>query len=269
MQKIILITGSTDGIGLKTAEMLADQGHHLIIHGRDTQKVRTVVDGLTQRGQGHIESVIADLSSFQAIEAMISNIADRFGKLDVLINNAGVYTTSQNTTKDGLDSRFMVNSIAPYLLTKALLPLFTTTGRIINLSSAAQSPVVLDALMGKIKLTDNEAYAQSKLALTMWSRRIGLELKSSGPMVVSINPKSFLGSKMVKDAYGIAGGDLKLGADILVTAALSDAFSNAHGGYFDNDIEAFAAPHRDALNDSKVDDVLHTIDSLIERYLPV
>ena len=161
--------------------------------------------------------------------------------------------------------RFAVNTVAPYMLTKELLPLLGNTGRVVNLSSAAQAPVSIEALMGDKPLSDGEAYAQSKLALTMWSRVMGLQLKNVGPMVVSVNPKSFLGSKMVKDAYGIAGNDISLGADILIRAALSDEFAQAHGSYFDNDIEAFAAPHRDALNDTKSQQVVDAIEAVIAK----
>ncbi|GAA58283.1 hypothetical protein P20652_0134 [Pseudoalteromonas sp. BSi20652] len=72
-----------------------------------------------------------------------------------------------------------------------------------------------NAFIGNKALSDSAAYAQSKLGLTMWSRYFGLKLKEADPLVVSINPKLLLGSKMVKDAYGLDGGDLKLGANIL------------------------------------------------------
>lgn len=196
---------------------------------------------------------------------MVAEVAERFGKLDVIINNAGVFATPNSRTQEGLDVRFAVNTIAPYMLTKELLPLLGNTGRVVNLSSAAQAPVSIEALMGDKPLSDGEAYAQSKLALTMWSRVMGLQLKNVGPMVVSVNPKSFLGSKMVKDAYGIAGNDISLGADILIRAALSDEFAQAHGSYFDNDIEAFAAPHRDALNDTKSQQVVDAIEAVIAK----
>ncbi|MEF1326122.1 SDR family NAD(P)-dependent oxidoreductase, partial [Vibrio owensii] len=205
------------------------------------------------------------LSSVKAVKQMIAEVAERFGKLDVIINNAGVFATPNSRTQEGLDVRFAVNTISPYMLTKELLPLLGNTGRVVNLSSAAQAPVSIEALMGDKPLSDGEAYAQSKLALTMWSRVMGLQLKNVGPMVVSVNPKSFLGSKMVKDAYGIAGNDISLGADILIRAALSDEFAQAHGSYFDNDIEAFAAPHRDALNDTKSQQVVDAIEAVIAK----
>jgi NAD(P)-dependent dehydrogenase (short-subunit alcohol dehydrogenase family) len=266
MQKRVLITGATDGIGLETAQQLIAQGHHVIIHGRSEEKLHKTQHDLLGLGNGNVETILADLSSFQAIDTMIKELAERYGQLDTLINNAGVYATPQPITAEGLDVRFMVNTIAPYMLTKALLPLFNQTGRIINLSSAAQAPVGLDALLGKQALSASSAYAQSKLALTMWSRMLGLKLKSTGPMLVSVNPKSLLGSKMVKQAYGIAGGDIRLGADILVRATLSEEFAHAHGSYFDNDIEMFSDPHPDALNDTKANQVLATIETIIDQH---
>ncbi|WP_162048516.1 SDR family NAD(P)-dependent oxidoreductase [Vibrio taketomensis] len=266
MQKVILVTGATDGIGFETAKMLVEQNHHLIVHGRSAAKVEDVVNKLQAlHGNAKVESVVADLSNLKAVTAMVTEIAERFGKIDVLINNAGVYSTPHTITDDGLDVRFVVNTIAPYYLTKELLPLLSSSGRVVNLSSAAQAPVNIDALEGHRTLGDGDAYAQSKLALTMWSRALGLANQHNGPMIVSVNPKSFLGSKMVKDAYGIAGGDLSQGADILVRAGLSDEFNHAHGKYYDNDIEAFAQPHSQALDDAKVAEVIASIKSLITR----
>lgn len=90
---------------------------------------------------------------------------------------------------------------------------------LVNLSSAAQSPVDLEALAGNRKLSDDLAYSQSKLALTMWSSALAKGVGTTGPMIVAVNPRSMLGSKMVKEAYGVDGGDLGIGADILVRSA--------------------------------------------------
>ncbi|WP_461538253.1 SDR family NAD(P)-dependent oxidoreductase [Spongorhabdus nitratireducens] len=264
MQKIILITGATDGIGFETARMLVSQGHHVLLHGRNPDKLKNVqqkLSGLSDSGR--IESFVADLSRLSEVKTLAETIAQQHAKLDVIINNAGVYRTENTRTQDGLDVRFAVNTVAPYLLTKRLLPLLDEAGRVINLSSAAQARVSPEALAGKGLLSDSEAYAQSKLALTMWSRHMGLSLKDSGPVIVAVNPKSLLGSKMVKDAYGIAGGDLSIGADILCRAALSDEFATAHGQYFDNDSEQFSAPHPDALDTRKVEQVLTAIEDVL------
>merc|ERR1711879_890868 len=141
---------------------------------------------------------------------------------------------------------------APYRLTQQLLPLLGSQGRVVNLSSAAQAPVDIEALAGTIHLEDEfQAYAQSKLALTIWSRDLAYEVGQNGPMIVAVNPGSLLASKMVKEGFGVAGNDIRIGADILIRAALSDEFAQATGPHFDNDSGEFAAPHRDALNREK------------------
>lgn len=271
MKKIILITGATDGIGLETAKALLSQGHHVLLHGRNVQKLTKVEQQLTdQFATAELETYVADLSRIGDVYQLIEDINQRHDQLDVLINNAGVFNSPNPITLDGLDVRFVVNTLAPYLLTKALLPRLGSTGRVINLSSAAQASVNLDALIGETSLSDNEAYAQSKLAITMWTRALANTLSDDSenrekPMIVAVNPASLLGSKMVKDAFGVAGGDLSIGSDILCRAALSDEFNTASGLYFDNDIGAFSDPHSDALNDTKVQQVMAVIEQLIGK----
>ena len=200
------------------------------------------------------------------MESLAKAIAENHPTLDVLINNAGVYKTPATVTPDGLDVRFAVNAIAPYLLTKRLLPLLGPSGRVVNLSSAAQSPVNLDALVGRIRLSEDfTAYAQSKLALTMWSRSLALALKSNGPAMIAVNPGSMLGSKMVKEAFGVAGGDIRIGAEILTRAALTDEFAAASGQYFDNDQGRFASPHPNALDPQKFQKIVCVMETILEE----
>lgn len=269
MTKKILITGATDGIGLETAKMLVTAGHTVLLHGRNTTKLTAVEKMLSNLpGGDNIESYPADLSRMADVEALARSVAANHQTLDVLINNAGVFKTSAPVTADGLDVRFVVNTIAPYLLTRRLLPLLGKTGRIINLSSAAQAPVNQQALAGKIQLPDMAAYSQSKLAITMWSRSMALDLKTAGPIVVSVNPGSMLGTKMVKDAFGVAGGDVRIGAEILRRAALADEFSTASGQYFDNDSGRFAPPHPDALDSKKSAEVIAAIERILAEINP-
>ncbi|KAL9187642.1 hypothetical protein ACHAXT_006020 [Thalassiosira profunda] len=245
MSKTILITGATDGIGLATARALAAKGHALIVHGRSAAKLTKVEAELTKVTQ--VATVQADLSDLSAVRKMAKSLATSEGRLDVLINNAGVFVTSSPRTSDGHDVRFVVNTFAPYILADALIAKLGPAGRIVNLSSAAQSPVDANALAGNRPLSDGAAYAQSKLALTMWTHSMGEREKAAGgPMVVSVNPGSFLGTKMVRSAYGAEGKDISQGSDILVQAALSKKFAGAHGKYFDNDAGRFARPHPDA-----------------------
>jgi NAD(P)-dependent dehydrogenase (short-subunit alcohol dehydrogenase family) len=264
MQKTILITGSTDGIGLETAKILASQGHHVLLHGRNPAKLEEVVSMLSEiTGGGQIESYVADLSHMADVERLAKAVTERHDKLDVLINNAGVYKTPDPITQEGLDVRFAVNTLAPYLLTQRLLPLLGSSSRVINLSSAAQAPVNIDALAGRIHLYDQMAtYAQSKLAITMWSHSMALAHKD-GPAFIAVNPGSLLATKMVKEGFGMAGKDIRIGADILIRTALSDEFEMATGQYFDNDVGQFSSPHPDALNPQKAEEVVHTIEAVL------
>jgi len=254
MTKTILITGGTDGIGLLTARTLAEGGHNVLLHGRNAAKLEKAADEV---GAG-TETWLADLSRLHEVIAMADAILARHGRLDVLINNAGVYKTPQVRTPDGLDIRFVVNTFAPYVLTRRLLPIIPSDGRVVNLSSAAQAPVDVAAMRGIGTLDDMSAYAQSKLAITIWTRVLASEFPE-GPVFLAVNPGSLLASKMVKEGFGVAGNDLSIGADILRRAALSDEFAGASGVYFDNDSGRITKPNPAAMNEAQVAGVMAAI----------
>jgi NAD(P)-dependent dehydrogenase (short-subunit alcohol dehydrogenase family) len=110
-----------------------------------------------------------------------------------------------------------------------------------------------------------KAYAQSKLAIILWSQALATKIGQSGPAIIEVNPGSMLGSKMVKEGFGVTGGDLRIGADILIRASLSDEFADATGKYFDNDSKKFSAPHPDALDIDKVEQFIQALNILIKN----
>ncbi|MEL7098748.1 MAG: SDR family NAD(P)-dependent oxidoreductase [Pseudomonadota bacterium] len=258
MSKTILVTGATDGIGLLTAKKLAAAGHTVLLHGRSPDKLERAA----QQVGGKVETFIADLSDLEATAALADAVGAKHDHLDALINNAGVLKLPNPMTPSGIDARFVVNTLAPYVLTQKLIPIIPKTGRVVNLSSAAQAPVNVDAMMEGHPLGDMEAYAQSKLAITIWTQEMAKTLPV-GPVVVSVNPGSLLASKMVKEGFGVAGNDLSIGADILIKAALDDSFADKSGAYFDNDAGRFAAPHAAAQHAQHCRDVMQAIEKLI------
>ena len=256
MTKTILITGATDGIGLLTAQKLAADGHAVLLHGRSETKLAKAAAQVGAAG-----TYLADLSRMGDVTAMSRKILAEHDRLDVLINNAGILKTAETRTEAGRDIRFDVNTIAPYRLTRDLLPIMPSDGRVVNLSSAAQAPVNIAAMKSFQPMGDMDAYAQSKLAITIWSAEMARELPE-GPVVVAVNPGSLLASKMVKEGFGISGNDLSVGADILVRAALSEEFAQASGQYFDNDSGRFAPPHAAASDPGQVSAVMQALVEL-------
>lgn len=262
--KKILITGATSGVGLEVAKELAAAGHHLLIHGRSKDRVEPIKEQLSRLpGAGPVEAYAADLSDLSQVAAMAEAVTQAHSSLDVLLNNAGVYKTGTPRTAVGLDVRFLVNTVAPYLLMKRLLPLLPADGRVVGLSSAAQSGVDLQLLQEGGPMDAMEAYAESKLGLTMWSCELGRQRGAAGPVFIAVNPGSLLATKMVREGWGIAGNDIGIGVRILERACLSPDFADATGRYFDNDARRFGPPHPDAMDRAACQALISTLDQMI------
>lgn len=261
--KTIIITGSTDGIGKLAAQQLANEGHQIIIHGRNSDKLESVKNEIINvTGNPNIIWLQADLSDIIQVIDLARTISSKVSSIDVLINNAGVFKSSKQTNSEGLDLRFVVNYLAPFILTNELMPiLLKSKTRVINLSSAAQSPVSLKALSGLETLDVQSAYAQSKLALTMWS----FYLAKAQPdlTTIAVNPGSLLNTKMVQEAYGQYWDTPEKGANILTELSLSN--SNDNGKYFDNDQGVFSNAHQDAYDEQKINLLISETNKILKK----
>ena len=264
MKKTILITGSTDGIGKLVGTKLADEGHEIYLHGRNPEKLSTVISELKEQTKnGNIKGFIADFSDLDAVEQMAYRIKREVSQIDVIINNAGVYNSSKSQNDDGLDMRFVVNYLAPFLLTNELISLLKKgeEPRIINLSSAAQSPINYEVLTGVENRSERETYAQSKLALTMWS--FYFAKKEPSIAVIAVNPGSLLNTKMVNEAFGNYWASADKGAIILYELAVSEDYRGASGKYFDNDKGTFEKAHPDAYKEIEIDKLIATTATIL------
>ena len=264
MKKTILITGSTDGIGKLAALKLAKDGHEVYVHGRNSEKLAAVIEEIKSASNNDtIKGFVADFSDLAAVRKMAAQVKDELPKLDILINNAGVYKSRVAKTKDGFDIRFAVNYLAPYILTKAILPLLKKgdAARIVNLSSAAQAPVSMEALKGTKSISDMEGYSQSKLALAMWS--MYLAEKEPDLTVIPVNPGSLLNTNMVKEGWGFHRSSADKGRDILYDLAVADKYANASGKYFDNDRGGFGEIHSAGDDEEAIDALIEQTESLV------
>lgn len=251
--KNILITGSTDGIGKMVAQKLAGEGNRVYVHGRSQQKVNTTIEEIKQATNNeNITGFVADLSDLQAVKQMTDQINEQVSHIDVLINNAGVFKSPEIYNKEGMDMRFVVNYLAPYQLTNDLLPLLKKRSevRIVNLSSAAQSDISYDAMMGRGVASVNATYAQSKLALTMWSFYLAQQLDDIA--VIAVNPGSLLNTKMANEAYGQYWSPADKGSEILYDLAVGAKHQGITGKYFDNDSGGYGRAHAAAYDERAI-----------------
>ena len=264
MNKVILITGSTDGIGKLAAIKLAKEGHEVYLHGRNPEKLASAIAEVRDSSENaKVKGFIADLSDLIAVQKMAQQVREELPKMDVLINNAGVFNSPVHLNRNGLDMRFVVNYLAPYLLTNELMPILKkgVEPRIVNLSSAAQSPVSYEVLAGKAKQSVNTTYAQSKLALTMWS--FYLAQKEDEINVMAVNPGSLLNTKMVKEAFGHHWSSADKGANILHDLAVGANYRGITGKYFDNDKGAFGKAHADAYKEAEIQKLINVTNSVL------
>ena len=245
---VILVTGSTDGIGKRTAHDLARMGATVLLHGRSQEKGEATLREIRDMtGNDRLEYHPADFSSLAEVRRFADEVQANHGALDVLVNNAGVGAgrrgeTERDLSRDGYELRFAVNYLAPYLLTRLLLPALrhAAPSRIVNVASGAQSPINFDDVMLERNYDGLRAYSQSKLALVMFTFDLAAELEGEDITVNCLHPGSLLDTKMVRETFGRALGDVQSGADAVIYLATSPKVEGVTGKYFDEKREARA-----------------------------
>ncbi|MBA2442361.1 MAG: SDR family NAD(P)-dependent oxidoreductase [Rubrobacter sp.] len=238
-EAVVLVTGSTDGIGRQAALDLAGMGATVLLHGRDREKVEETLEEVRAAGSGECRGYVADLSSLDEVRRLAEGVASDNERLDGLVNNAGAGSgrggAGRATSRDGHELRLAVNYLAPFLLTRSLLPLLrrAAPSRVVNVASAAQTPIDFEDVMLERDYSGRRAYAQSKLALVMLTLDLAGELEDEGVAVNALHPGSLLDTKMVREAYGEALGEVQTGADAVVHLAVSEEIGGITGEYFD------------------------------------
>lgn len=227
---IVLVTGATDGIGLETARELHRQGARVIVHGRRADRVEAVARELGAEG------VVFDLASFEAIRRGAAELARRFPRIDVLVNNAGVYANRFSRTEDGHETTWQVNHLAPFLLTRLLLggPLSSAGVRIVNVSSVAHTRgrIHFDDPELTVGFSAYESYAQSKLANVLFTRALARRHPSERLATNALHP-GVVGTKLLREGFGMDGSEsLGEGAATSVYLSLSPGVNGVTGRYF-------------------------------------
>lgn len=191
--KIILITGANSGIGKATATALAEMGAHVVMVSRDLvegEKARQEVIRVSKNNQ--IDLMQCDLASMVSIRKFASDFIAKYPRLDVLINNAGIFADKRMETADGFEYQIGVNHLGPFLLTQLLLDLLKKSlpARIINVASGAHfgGKIDFDDMQMKHNYSGWKSYSQSKLANVLFTYELAHRLSGTGVTVNCLHP---------------------------------------------------------------------------------
>lgn len=243
--KICLITGAASGIGLATAIGLAKLDYHIVftaINHSEGGKAKAEI--LSNSSIQKVDYIKCDLSSFDAIKKCCHIFKIRYNRLDVLINNAGVLILKRENSSDGIEKTFAVNYLAVQLMTTLLLDLIKTTrgSRIINLSSNTYRVAKIN--FADIEMKDNykgiKAYAQSKLALILFTKYLSRTLENDGVVVNAVYPgrvKTPLTNvlhPLIRFVLWLTMVKPEKGAETSIFVAYSDEIKHISGEYFSN-----------------------------------
>lgn len=236
--KLVLVTGSTDGIGKQTALDLAGMGANVLIHGRDEERCKQTLSALQKAtGRNDYDYFVSDFSSLKNVKKLADELIEKYDKLDVLINNVGVYMKDRILSDDGYEMTFAVNHLAPFLLTNELIPLIKKSNyaRIVNVSSTThhQGDLDFDDLMYEKSYEGYRAYCRSKLANILFTNELSERLKDTHLTANSLHPGA-INTKLLHAAFNMQGASVKKGAETSVYLASSEKAANITGKYFEN-----------------------------------
>jgi NAD(P)-dependent dehydrogenase (short-subunit alcohol dehydrogenase family) len=237
--KVVLITGSTDGIGRHTAFKLAKMGATVIIHGRSADRVRDTCAAIRRENKNtnNVDGFVADFSSMDAVRRLSTDLHSRYKAIDILINNAGVFGPPVQTSDDGYEMTFAVNVLAQYLLTALTMDLLMSSAhppaRLIFVSSISQatSGIRWDKLVkGGPGFGEYETYNASKSCVAMLTYYLATRIDTTKITVNTLDPGT-VNTKMLLASFGPCGIDIEDANDELWMAT-DQSFNTVNGKYF-------------------------------------
>jgi retinol dehydrogenase 12 len=191
--RVCVVTGASGGIGQAAALGLARRGATVALVARRAgagEAARAAV--VRESGRTDVHLLMADLSSQTQVRQLAAEIAARFGKVDVLVNNAAVYTARRKTSEDGIEMQWAVNHLAPFLLTHLLMDALRAAGRarVVSLSSHAHRSARMDFgdLQMERRYRGFGMYARTKLANLLFTRELARRTQGTGITANAMHP---------------------------------------------------------------------------------
>ncbi|MDD1743719.1 MAG: SDR family oxidoreductase [Methanomassiliicoccales archaeon] len=247
--QLVLITGSTDGLGKGSARALAAKGAIVMLHGRNRDRLdRTAKEIAQETGNKKIEVYLADLSSLAEVRGLAAEVQRNHDHLDLLINNAGIGFGAPGAkralSRDAYELRFAVNYLAPFLLTNLLVPMLqrSSPARIVNVASMGQEAIDFGDIMLTKGYSGVRAYRRSKTALVMFTFDLAERLRKDDVTVNCLHPATYMDTNMVREAGIKALSSVQTGIDALMYVATSAEMDGVTGRFYDRKEEARAIP---------------------------
>ncbi|QKW08081.1 SDR family NAD(P)-dependent oxidoreductase [Streptomyces sp. NA04227] len=268
-----LITGATQGLGRGIALDLAARGDTVLLHGRDRTRLAAVADEIRAAApNATVRSYLADLADLDQVYALADAVRAAEPRLDALVNNAvsggGSQPLRRELSAQGHELRFAVNHLAPYALTRALLPLLTASApaRVVNVASIGQEAVDFDNVMLERDYEGLRAYCRSKLALISATFALAAELDGTGVTVNTLHPAHLMDTAAVR-AYGLTPvTTVEEGVRPTVRLLTDPALASTTGRYFDQFTDTRA--HEQAYDEQARGRLMELTRRLTERRAP-
>jgi len=243
-EQVILVTGATDGHGKGVALDLARRGATILVHGRDPKRIERTMAEIRKAAKGvSVRPYRADFASLGQVRAMAGLVLSSEPRLDALVNNAGVGVIvpgngSRAVSGEGYEYRFAVNYLAPYLLTRLLLPKLRASApsRIVNVSSAGQQAIDFNDVMLDRGYSGIRAYCQSKLAQILFTIDLAEELSGTGVTVNALHPATYMPTKIVPNPIS----SLEEGVNATMRLVADASLDGTSGRYFNGFADARA-----------------------------
>ena len=263
--KLVLITGATDGIGKETAKLAAKKGARVIIHGRDEDRIYNTLKEIKEITE-NVFAVQADFADLKQVAEASKDLNDNFDKIDVLFNNAAELMHEKVITKDGFERTFQVNYLAHFLLTEKLIPKIKDIedSRILNVTSMIHSSEIdFDNLQSEKRYSGPEAYSLTKLMNILHTYKLARKYENNKVSINCLHP-GVIETKLLNAAWS-GGMPVTEGAETMLYAAESDAIANMSGLYLENRRPMQSNP---VSYDTEIQDKLYELSmKMIEKYL--
>ena len=261
--KVVLITGGTSGIGRAAATALAAMGAEVVVTGRSRERGELAVEEIRDTsGNARVSLMLADLAVQAEVRGLAEEFRERYDRLDVLVNNAGIIQSKRTQTPDGIELTLAVNHLAPFLLTNLLLDLLkkSAPSRIITVSSEARRGAKIDFedLQSERRYRPFKVYGMTKLANILFTYELAERLEGTGVVANSLHPggvntnfgnnnRSF--GTLIFRAFKPFMRTPERGADTVVYLAVSPEAGKMTGRYLTDRkvVSSFQDPHDEVM----------------------